>query len=272
MIVGASQDTDRSILFRSEGLYNRFDLKRVYYSAYMPVNTGEFLPSIQTAPPLQREHRLYQADWLLRFYKFSANEILTDSDLNLDLDFDPKMIWALRNMDQFPMEINKVSYEQLLRIPGVGLQSARRIITQRNMKSIDYDSLKKMGVVLKRARFFLTCQGKYYGDRSFTPEYIKGRLFDGSPYHQMTLAEMGNDNKSKILTPVKHIEVASGVHTKQALAPSETNVMGKSIVTKNSQNTHIAETINPSNVIIKPTSKVIDTVKDNELNTSIIVA
>lgn len=235
MIVGASKDTDRSILFRSEGLYNHFDLKRVYYSAYMPVNTGEFLPSIQTAPPLQREHRLYQADWLLRFYKFSANEILTDSDLNLDLDFDPKMIWALRNMDQFPMEINKVSYEQLLRIPGVGLQSARRIVTQRNMKSIDYDSLKKMGVVLKRARFFLTCQGKYYGDRTFTPEYIKGRLYDGSPYHQMTLAEIGNENKSKILTPVKHIEVANGVN-------------------------------------VKPSSKVLDKAKNNMINNSIIVA
>lgn len=240
MIVGASKDTDRSILFRSEGLYNHFDLKRVYYSAYMPVNTGEFLPSIQTAPPLQREHRLYQADWLLRFYKFSANEILTDSDLNLDLDFDPKMIWALRNMDQFPMEINRVSYEQLLRIPGVGLQSARRIVTQRNMKSIDYDSLKKMGVVLKRARFFLTCQGKYYGDRTFTPEYIKGRLFDGSPYHQMTLEEVGNENKSKILTPVKHIEVA--------------------------------KELEPKKLILKSSSKVLDTAKDKVLNTSIIVA
>lgn len=204
MIVGAGPDTDRSILFRSEGLYNNFDLKRVYYSAYMPVNKGALLPSLQTAPPLKREHRLYQADWLLRFYKFSAKEILTDTDLNLDLDFDPKMIWALRNMDHFPMEINKVSYEELLRIPGVGLQSARRIVTQRNMKSIDYDSLKKMGVVLKRARFFLTCQGKYYGDKTFTPEYIRSRLFDGSPYHQMSLSELsGSSEKSTITTPVQ---------------------------------------------------------------------
>lgn len=190
MIVGATRETDRAILFRSENLYQQFDLKRVYYSAYMPVNKDVMLPSVQTDPPLLREHRLYQADWLLRFYKFSANEILTDTDLNLDMDFDPKMVWALRNMDCFPMEVNRVSYKELLRIPGVGLQSARRIVSQRNMKSIDYDALKKMGVVLKRARFFLTCNGKYYGDSTFTPDYIRGRLFDGSPYHQMTLGEV----------------------------------------------------------------------------------
>jgi len=196
MIVGASKDTDRSILFRSESLYNHFDLKRVYYSAYMPVNSGELLPAIQTEPPLLREHRLYQADWLLRFYKFKADEILTDSDLNLDLDFDPKMIWALRNLGQFPMEVNNVSYSQLIRIPGIGLRSARRIITERNLKPIDYESLKKMGVVLKRARFFLTCGGKYYGERTFTPEYIKTQLFEGSAYHQMSLSELMTSNSS----------------------------------------------------------------------------
>lgn len=190
MIVGATRETDRAILFRSENLYNQFDLKRVYYSAYMPVNSGDLLPSVQTQPPLEREHRLYQADWLLRFYKFTASEILTDSDLNLDLDFDPKMIWALRNMDYFPMEVNKVPYEMLLRIPGIGLQSARRIVTQRNAKTVDYDSLKKMGVVLKRARFFITCKGKYYGDRQFTPDYIRNALRTNSPYHQMTLTEV----------------------------------------------------------------------------------
>ena len=192
MIVGASQDTDRSILFRSQALYKNFDLKRVYYSAYMPVNTGGLLPSIQTTPPLKREHRLYQADWLIRFYKFSADEILSDSDLNLDLDFDPKMIWALRNMDKFPMEINKVSYAELLRIPGIGVESARRIIGQRTIKSINYESLKKMGVVVKRARFFLTCQGKYYGDKTFTPEYIRQYLIDGSQYHQLSLSELSS--------------------------------------------------------------------------------
>ncbi len=190
MIVGATRETDRAILFRSENLYQEFNLKRVYYSAYMPVNSGELLPSVQTEPPLQREHRLYQADWLLRFYKFTANEILTERDLNLDLDFDPKMIWALRNLDLFPMEVNKVAFEMLIRIPGIGLRSARRIVTQRNAKLVDYDGLKKMGVVLKRARFFITCKGKYYGDRKFTPEYIRNTLTKNSPFHQMTLTEV----------------------------------------------------------------------------------
>jgi putative DNA modification/repair radical SAM protein len=190
MIVGASKDSDRSILFRSENLYKHFNLKRVYYSAYMPVNSGSFLPSIQTEPPLLREHRLYQADWLLRFYKFNAREILTESDLNLDLDFDPKMIWALRNLGQFPMEVNKVSFDHLIRIPGIGLISARRIVQERQIKLIDFDSLKKMGVVIKRARFFVTCQGKYYGDRTFTPDYIKMKLFEGETFHQMSLTEL----------------------------------------------------------------------------------
>lgn len=191
MIVGATKDSDRSILFRSEKLYKDFQLKRVYYSAYMPVNSGSLLPSIQTEPPLLREHRLYQADWLLRFYKFRADEILSSSDLNLDLDFDPKMMWALKNMEHFPMEVNTVPFEQLVRIPGLGLNSARRIIMQRRLSPIDYDGLKKMGVVLKRARFFLTCNGKYYGDKIFTPEYIKNQLTITSPYHQVSLYEIG---------------------------------------------------------------------------------
>jgi predicted DNA-binding helix-hairpin-helix protein len=106
------------------------------------------------------------------------------------------MIWALRNLGQFPMEVNNVSYSQLIRIPGIGLRSARRIITERNLKPIDYESLKKMGVVLKRARFFLTCGGKYYGERTFTPEYIKTQLFEGSAYHQMSLSELMTSNSS----------------------------------------------------------------------------
>jgi len=206
MIIGAARETDRSILFRSESLYKSFNLKRVYYSAYMPVNQGNMLPSIQTAPPLRREHRLYQADWLLRFYKFDAKEILSESDLNLDLDFDPKMVWALRHLHEFPMEINKAPYDHLLRIPGIGLQSARRIVTQRNMHRIDYDALKKMGVVLKRARFFITCKGQYYGDSTFTPEYIRGRLFDGDNFHQISLEELGNP-KSK---ETRKLEEVSG--------------------------------------------------------------
>lgn len=190
MIIGAAKESDLTVLKRSENLYDHFGMKRVYFSAYMPVNDGGLLPSVETKPPLLREHRLYQADWLLRFYHFKADEILTVENMNLDLDFDPKMIWAFRHLEQFPMEVNKASYEELLRIPGVGTRSAMRIVKQRQLKRIEYDSLKKMGVVLKRARFFLTCNGKYYGDKTFDEAYIRQCLSSRSPYHQLTLEEM----------------------------------------------------------------------------------
>lgn len=163
MIVGASKDSDLSIIKATETLYNRFQLKRVYYSAYVPVNEGPNLPALSTSPPLLREHRLYQADWLLRFYSFKADEIVNEQSPFLDTDFDPKISWALRNMQLFPLEINQASYEELLRIPGVGVTSAQRIILQRRLGNISYNHLKKMGVVLKRAKYFITCQGCYYG-------------------------------------------------------------------------------------------------------------
>ncbi len=191
MIVGATVDTDQSILFRSENLYNHFNLKRVYYSAYMPVNEGAKLPSLQTEPPLLREHRLYQADWLLRFYHFSADELLSVQQPNLDMDVDPKMMWALRHLEQFPIEINKASYQELLRIPGIGVTSARRIMAQRRVQMITYDALKKMGVVLKRARFFLTCQGRYYGDAVMNEEHIRRQVAPPQQHHQVSLYELG---------------------------------------------------------------------------------
>ena len=187
MIIGATPDSDRSILFAAENLYKTFSLKRVYYSAYVPVNSGANLPAIQTAPPLLREHRLYQADWLLRFYKFSAQELLSEKEVNFDLDYDPKMNWAFRNLALFPVEVNAADYELLLRIPGVGLQSARRIILQRKISPIKYDDLKKMGIVLKRAKYFLTCSGKYYGDHHLEVDRLK-RLMNPKPsFEQMTL-------------------------------------------------------------------------------------
>lgn len=191
MIIGATRDTDQSILFQSEKLYNHFNLKRVYYSAYMPVNEGKLLPSMQTEPPLLREHRLYQADWLLRFYHFSAEELLSIQQPNLDMDVDPKMMWALRHLDQFPIEINKATYKELLRIPGIGVNSARRIMAQRRVQSINYDALKKMGIVLKRARFFLTCQGKYYGDSTISEAHIRQQLVPAETHHQVSLFELG---------------------------------------------------------------------------------
>jgi len=176
MIIGASQDTDFIILKATETLYKRFALKRMYYSAYIPVNQGPNLPALTTAPPLLREHRLYQADWLLRYYNFKAEEILSPEHPNLDTEFDPKISWALRNIHLFPLEINKASYEELLRIPGVGPTSAQRILSQRRIAPLSYDNLSKMGVVLKRAKYFLTCQGRYYGEIPIEPSLIRQRL------------------------------------------------------------------------------------------------
>lgn len=176
LIVGATPESDYKILHLSENLYKRFDLKRVYYSAYVPVVKNEkALPDI-IHPPLVREHRLYQADWLLRFYGFKAKELLKDENDNFDLNFDPKTSWALNNINTFPMEVNKVSYDELLRIPGIGVRSARKIMISRRVHSLSFDDLKKIGVVLKRAKYFITCRGKYHGDVSFNDENIRTRL------------------------------------------------------------------------------------------------
>jgi len=176
MIIGATGETDRQIVDTSEKLYHNFIMKRVYFSAYIPMVTSSLLPSPFTAPPLMREHRLYQADWLLRFYGFSAEEILDDANPNLDLAMDPKAAWALRNIHKFPIEVNKAPFEELMRIPGIGAISAKKIARQRRVTAISYEDLKKMGVSLKRARFFLTCQGKYYGGKDLVAETIKGQV------------------------------------------------------------------------------------------------
>lgn len=150
MIIGATPDTDYQIINTTENLYQKYRLKRVYYSAYVPVNHDARLPALNLSPPMKREHRLYQADWLLRFYRFEAKELLDETHPFFDLEFDPKINWAFHHMDQFPMEINRVDYEELLRIPGIGPTSAQRIVRQRALASISYDTLRKMGVVLKR--------------------------------------------------------------------------------------------------------------------------
>ena len=173
MIVGASPESDRQIIRMSEALYRRFTMKRVYFSAYIPVADAPELPSLLTPPPLKREHRLYQADWLLRFYGFSAEEILTEAEPNLDYDLDPKVVWALRHIEVFPIEINTASEAELLRIPGVGNVSVKRIMQHRRVQKIRYEDLKKMGVVLKRARYFLTCDGRYYGGKEQEPEKLR---------------------------------------------------------------------------------------------------
>lgn len=187
MIIGAGGETDQSILTTSENLYRAFKMKRVYYSAYIPVVDSPILPDRQTAPPLAREHRIYQADWLLRFYGFTVSELFNEENANLDPDLDPKVTWALRNLEKFPVEINRASYEMMMRIPGIGSVSARRIIRQRKLAPVKFDDLKKMGVVLKRAKYFLTCSGRYYGERRFEQETIRNSILQMENGLQLSL-------------------------------------------------------------------------------------
>lgn len=162
MIVGATKERDRHILRLAESLYKHIHLKRVYYSAYVPVVADTRLPTV-TEPPLKREHRLYQADWLLRFYGFKADEILSEDNPDFDLYLDPKACWALRHPEVFPVEINKAAYEMLLRVPGIGVLSARRICAARRSAYLSFDTVKRLGIVMKRAKYFITCKGKYFG-------------------------------------------------------------------------------------------------------------
>jgi putative DNA modification/repair radical SAM protein len=164
LIVGATQDSDRTILNLTQELYRRYKLKRVYYSAYVPINVHKDLPAVTTSPPLLREHRIYQADWLLRFYGFEAHELLSESQANFDTRVDPKCFWALNHLDQFPVEINKAPLEMLMRVPGIGYKMAERIVRARRIAPLSYEDLKRMRVVLKRAKYFITCKGAYYGD------------------------------------------------------------------------------------------------------------
>jgi putative DNA modification/repair radical SAM protein len=160
MIVGATPESDYQILNLTEGLYKRYQLKRVFFSAYIPVAQNTLLPAAGTKPPLLREHRLYQADWLLRFYGFSAGELLDERHPNFNPFIDPKCNWSLNHMELYPMEVNRAPYEELLRVPGIGVTSAKRIITARRTGKLDFAGLKKLGVVLKRAQYFVTCSGK----------------------------------------------------------------------------------------------------------------
>ncbi len=176
LIVGATPESDLKILKLSEGLYQKLSLKRVYYSAYVSVNQDKNLPTLE-APPLLRENRLYQADWLLRFYGFKADELLNETHPNFNHILDPKCDWALRNMDKFPIEINTADYFTLLRIPGIGVISAKKIIRARREFLLDFASLKKLGVVLKRAKYFITCKGKYFDKvYKFNQNFIETNL------------------------------------------------------------------------------------------------
>lgn len=172
MIIGATPDTDYQILNLTQALYQKYTLKRVFFSAYTPVQSDELLPAIDSKPPLLREHRLYQADWLLRFYGFDASELLDEEHQNFNPYVDPKCNWALNHMEQFPIEVNRAAYEMLLRVPGIGVKSAQRIVRARRTGSLDFKGLKKIGVVLKRAQYFLTCNGKWVEGLKRTPTAI----------------------------------------------------------------------------------------------------
>ena len=178
MIIGASGESDYAILARSENLYKNFDLKRVYYSGYVPVNKSGILVSTEQAVPMIREHRLYQADWLLRFYDFKADEILDEKDPFVDPLLDPKTNWAIKNSHFFPIEINKASYKELLRVPGIGVTSAKRIVMTRKYSTIRYEHLKKLGIVIKRAKYFIVVNGEFLGFKKENPELLRNTLME----------------------------------------------------------------------------------------------
>nr|WP_302599792.1 putative DNA modification/repair radical SAM protein [uncultured Cellulosilyticum sp.] len=206
LIIGATPETDLNILNLSENLYSKYNLKRVYYSAYTPVNTGGALPELKT-PPTLREHRLYQGDWLLRLYGFKAHELLTEEKPQFDIHLDPKCNWALNNLHLFPIEINKAPYELLLRVPGIGIRGAKKIVMSRRIAPLNYDDLKKLGIVLKRAQFFITCNTKYYGSTDIDDVQIRRKLVpqfasdEPAPYEQLSLFTMPPNSSSKLLIP-----------------------------------------------------------------------
>ncbi|HIW50801.1 MAG TPA: putative DNA modification/repair radical SAM protein [Candidatus Blautia intestinavium] len=172
MIVGASGESDFQIISAAESLYRNFSLKRVFYSAFVSVNEDKALPVLPQGPPLLREHRLYQADWLLRFYGFKAEELLSERRPNFNLFLDPKCDWAVGHLEFFPVEINRADYRTLLRVPGIGEKSARRIVGARRYHSLDFHDLKNMGVVLKRAVYFITCSGRQMYPLKIEEDYI----------------------------------------------------------------------------------------------------
>lgn len=190
LIIGAVRERDYHILSLSQTLYQKFDMRRVYYSAYIPVNTHPNLPAITSAPPLLREHRLYQADWLLRFYKFDARELLTKDSPDLDLEMDPKCGWALKHLDLFPVEINKADYDMLLRVPGMGVISAKRVLAARRSKALSLEDAGKIGIVMKRAVFFITCNGKYGAPLSMSIDELRNSMIDNQGKRFMSPFQM----------------------------------------------------------------------------------
>lgn len=209
MIIGATPETDWQILRLTESLYQKYQLKRVFFSAYVPVNSTALLPPADTKPPLLREHRLYQADWLLRYYGFTASELLDEAHQQFNPLIDPKCNWAIHHMEQFPVEVNRADYHTLLRVPGIGVKSARAIMTARRGTSLDFTDLKKLGVVLKRAQYFLTCKGKAMRGLYVTPDIALRNL----------ITEQG-----RALLPQQQVEQLSLFDTASLLEPQKAGI------------------------------------------------
>ena len=220
VIVGATSESDYQILTVAESLYKKFALRRVFYSAYVAVNQDELLPAVDTKPPLLREHRLYQADWLLRFYGFKADELLSAQHDSFNLVLDPKCDWALRHLECFPVEINQAPYEMLLRVPGIGVTGARRICQARRHTALGFEDLKKMGIVLKRALYFITCSGRMMYRIQFNEDAITRNLLSVheklpkevlesvSGYRQLSLFDTSVEEKWRIpLPPIQEVVV-----------------------------------------------------------------
>lgn len=221
MIVGATNENDYQILNVAESLYQKFELKRVFYSAFVRVNEDKSLPVLPGGPPLLREHRLYQADWLLRFYGFRAQELLSEKRPFFNVMLDPKEDWAVGHLEEFPVEINRAPYEKLLRVPGIGVQSARRIVAARRSCSLNFENLKKLGVVLKRALYFITCSGKMMYPTKLEEDYIVRQLTekeqrvrfgsDGMTYRQMSLFDdAGFAGNAEVISAQEKWQTAMG--------------------------------------------------------------
>ena len=220
VIVGATPESDYEIISVAEAMYKKFSLRRVFYSAYIAVNKDELLPAVDTKPPLLREHRLYQADWLMRFYGFRADELLSEQHASFNIALDPKCDWALRHLDQFPVEINKASYEMILRVPGIGVTGARRICRARRYAILDFKDLKRMGIVLKRAMYFITCSGRMMYRIKFNEDAITKNLLavdeklpvevreSISGYHQLSMFDDNQESRWQIpLDPIREVIV-----------------------------------------------------------------
>ncbi|WP_424000289.1 putative DNA modification/repair radical SAM protein [Maribacter sp. IgM3_T14_3] len=176
MIVGATGESDKDIMYSATHFYKNYNMKRVYYSGYVPISTDSRLPALGSQVPMLRENRLYQTDWLLRFYGFSVNEILDADNPNLDMDIDPKLMWALRNLNHFPVDINKAEPRMLARIPGIGMGSVHKIISGRKYRNLNWEHLKKMGIALNRAKYFIVCNSSDWERRDLDAPTIKSMI------------------------------------------------------------------------------------------------